>query len=134
MADQVHPLSIDVAPGEDAQAVVVHGEVDLATAPDLQSYIDSVIQSTDGDVLVDLADVGYLDSTGLAMLLTAHDRLAATGRSLRVRDPSIQVVRLLEICGACHLIAPDGDGLDGLNQRRSRAPAAESQAATLEAL
>ena len=107
MSDQLRPLWVDVAPGEDDGAVVVHGEVDLATAPDLQSYIDSVIQSTDGDVLIDVADVGYLDSTGLAMLLTAHDRLAAAGRLLRLRDPSIQVVRLLEICGACYLIASD---------------------------
>ena len=91
-------------------SVVVRGELDLVTSPQLQTHLDHVIDSTAGDVVADLADVGYIDSTGLRTLLSAHDRLTQAGRHLSLRNPSVQVIRLLEICGVSDLV-----GVDDLN-------------------
>jgi anti-sigma B factor antagonist len=107
MSHDLPLFAIRVVPGEVDHVIVVAGELDLATGPQLETRLDRVIESTDGDVAVDLADVGYIDSTGLRVLLAAHDRLAQNHRKLAVRNPSVQVVRLLEICGLCNLITSD---------------------------
>ena len=74
-----------------------------------------MIDSTDGDVVVDLANVSFIDFTGLRTVLVAHDRLAQSDRTLAVRNPSVQVSRLLEICGLCDLIEIKPIGEAGSN-------------------
>ena len=46
-------------------------------------------------------------------MLVAHDRLSQTDRVLAIRRPSVQVVRLLEICGLCNLFGADPSEGDG---------------------
>ena len=103
MSDDLVPFWVHVRRDLHAQVVVVHGELDLETAPHLQTRLEALCDSGVGDVWVDLADVGYIDSTGLRALLAAYERLAASGRHLSVQNPSGQVVRLFEICGVSHL-------------------------------
>ena len=104
LSADVSSFSVEVVRCELAELVIVHGELDLDSAPRLQVCLDGVIDSTVGDVHVDLEQVGYIDSTGLAILLAAHQRLAQMCRHLIVRSPSVQVDRLLEICRARHLL------------------------------
>lgn len=103
-------FAVRIAPDE-PHLVVVDGELDLITASQLKRGIDEVIEATSGDVMVDLAKVSYIDSTSLTVLLAAHDRLAAEGRRLAVVNPSSQVLRLLEICGVCHVVAPNAEAV-----------------------
>ena len=113
MSDDLSSFWVEVVRDPHGHVVVVHGELDSATGPHLQMRLEGVFDSSTGDVLVDLADVGYIDSTGLRTLLAAHDRLARIGRHLSVQNPSVQVLRLLEICGVSHLNSVgrlDGDG------------------------
>ena len=90
--------------------VQVVGEIDLATAPRLRSYLDDLIADADGAILLDLADVTYIDSTGVSAVLTADAELNHYGRDLRVVKASVQVRRLFELCGITDLVvdAPQG--------------------------
>ena len=65
MSVDLPEFSVRVAPGEIKQLVVVNGELDLVTAPQLEERLKCVIDSTDGDIVVDLANVTFIDSTGL---------------------------------------------------------------------
>ena len=107
MSDDLPQFSVEVVHGEDEHVIAVHGEIDLVSGPDLKACIELVIDATEGDILVDLADVDYIDSTGLHILLEAHERMARTGWHLSVQNPSPQVLRLLDICGVCNLVATD---------------------------
>ena len=104
MTDDLPEFFARVALDEVNQLVVVSGELDLVNAAHLGECLDAVIDSTDGDVVVDLANVTFIDSTGLRTVLVARDRLCRSDRTLAVRNPSVQVARLLEICGLCDLI------------------------------
>ena len=104
MTDDLPEFFARVALDEVNQLVVVSGELDLVNAAHLGERLDAVIDSTDGDVVVDLANVTFIDSTGLRTVLVARDRLCRSDRTLAVRNPSVQVARLLEICGLCDLI------------------------------
>ena len=104
MTDDLPEFVVRIAFGEINQVVVVNGELDLVNASQLKTHLDAVIDSTDGGVVVDLANVSFIDSTGLRTVLAARDRLAQSNRMLAIRNPSDQVTRLLEICRLCDLI------------------------------
>ena len=74
------------------------GELDISTSPDLQ---DALAELTDAPrrVAVDLSDLEFIDSTGLAALLGAHKDLMEHGGTLELRHPSRMVVNLVQITG-----------------------------------
>ena len=88
MKDQLTELCIDVVPDGAGATVVLAGEIDLATAPELQARLESLIDATTGDVAVDVARVTFLDSTGLHVIALVHRRLRDESRQLRVFNPA----------------------------------------------
>lgn len=81
----------------DPHRVVVSasGDVDLATAPELARVLRD--EGPGRDVVVDLADATFIDSTGLAVLLNASRRSVSRGNHLLVVCPSGIVHRMLEL-------------------------------------
>jgi len=94
---QVEHLHIDVVRERDRVVVALHGELDLASAPLLQSKIESV--ETDGVALVvlDMKDLEFIDSTGLRIVLAAHKHAQERGQELALTSIQQQVQRLLSI-------------------------------------
>ncbi|HEX9504734.1 MAG TPA: STAS domain-containing protein [Acidimicrobiia bacterium] len=85
-----------------ATIVIATGEIDMATAPELRAGL----AETTGDVIIDLAAVEFLDSSGIGVLVAAGNRLAAAGGSLALRAPRPPVRRVLEIVGLVDWIEP----------------------------
>jgi anti-sigma B factor antagonist len=83
----------------DQAVLTVQGELDAYTAPGLEDHIAGLLNENVSDLVLDLAQTGFLDSSGLRALLTVHRRLEAAGGRLELRDASEPVVRLLEITG-----------------------------------
>lgn len=96
------PLSITVERNGSEAVVVVRGEIDLETSSDLGAALAD-LQSA-GQVNVDLADVEYMDSTGLRALLLAKDEVEAAGGGFRVTATSNIVARLFDITGVNDLL------------------------------
>ena len=80
------------------QAVVrVKGDVDIYTAPQLWETLDAVIADTPHELVVDLSDVTFLDSSGLSVLVRAHKRLRPIDCKVVVRGAAEQVYMALEL-------------------------------------
>lgn len=98
--------------------VEVSGEVDLHTAPQLRASLDSaVVAATQADgvaVLVDLSDVGFMDSTGLGELVGAHRALERHGSRLHLAVGNERVARLLSITGLDDVLPTHPDRASGL--------------------
>ena len=77
--------------------LIARGEIDVHTAPALAERVDAVA-ADGGDIVIDMRDVTFLDSSGLSVLLRTHDRLQPDGR-LVLDSPSSIVRRLLEVAG-----------------------------------
>jgi anti-anti-sigma factor len=76
------------------------GEIDLATIAALEAAIEATEEACgDGDVVLDMSGVTFIDSSGLRVLVTANDRQDASDRRLIIRNPSVSVLRVLEITG-----------------------------------
>ena len=73
------------------------GVVDSHTAPVLLAALTPL--GTDGDVTIDVAEIEFIDSSGLRTVITVHGSLADAGHKLLLRGESPSVDRLLEITG-----------------------------------
>ena len=86
---------------DDSDAIVVRetGALDLGDAARLREALQSAFTANDSaDVVVDLSDVEFVDSVILSVLVTAHKRLAAGGRTLVILVPP-GLLRLFELTG-----------------------------------
>ncbi len=92
-------FSLSVDPGEDKTVVRVAGEIDLATAPLLESRLLELCHEGVRQISVDMADTDFIDSTGLHALIVAVKSLRAQGGDLFVQSPSRKAARLLELSG-----------------------------------
>jgi anti-anti-sigma factor len=82
------------------------GELDPSTAPTLDDAVGAALASEGVDqVLLDLAAVSFIDSSGLSALLTAHTSGEATGITVAVTNPSAHCQRLLTLSNLTHLLA-----------------------------
>ena len=93
------PLTIEVGqPVEGHVTVTVRGELDAFSQPELRGPLMQLID--DGfTVDIDMADVAFIDSSGLGVLIAAWKACDLTGRGVAVLNPSPAVHRLLEITG-----------------------------------
>lgn len=64
----------------DEGIVTIRGRLDAAQAPRAQEVLDRV----GGRVVVDMADLDYISSAGLGVLLRTHKRLLGGGTSLKL--------------------------------------------------
>lgn len=80
--------------------VAVTGEVDTEAAPALRTAVMSAIDDTAGTCVLDLTTVDFLDSAGLATLITTDAYAKEQGKSLRIAvDSNSPVIRPIEITG-----------------------------------
>lgn len=103
MSDALSRLTVSV----DDSVVVVDGDIDAHTCPDLVAALDPLPGK--GDVRVDVSGVGFMDSSGLRALIGAHQTAEAAGRRLVIDRPSSTVVRLIEVSGLSGHLHVEGD-------------------------
>lgn len=96
-------LTVEVRTGA-TTTIVLTGDLDPATAPRLQAAIDDHADGAQAIVL-DLAGVSFLDSSGLRVLVAANEALRGRGIALTLRSPSDNVRRLLDLTGLGEIIA-----------------------------
>ena len=79
--------------------LTVRGELDAYSAPGLEDQIGRLVSEQVDEVVLDLSQTGFLDSSGLRAILTAQRRLTENNGQMKLRAPSEAVSRLLEITG-----------------------------------
>jgi anti-sigma B factor antagonist len=92
-------LTVDLL--SDARGVVVKldGELDLATAPQLDRQLARIEATKVTRVLIDLSGVTFMDSTGLRSIIRAHHFAESNNHRLVLRRGARQVQRLFELTG-----------------------------------
>jgi anti-sigma B factor antagonist len=93
-------FSISTSDRDGRAVVVIRGELDLATAPDLDTVLTERLD-TGQDVVVDLRELEFMDSTGLRVLVSAHARVEGTEQSFVIVRPlpGAPIERILAVAG-----------------------------------
>lgn len=90
---------VDVRAEGRATIIAVIGELDLASSPELEQQLEQVWRSDADQLVLDLRGLEFMDSTGLSIIVGAHQRVTETGRRLSVVKGPPQVQRLLDLTG-----------------------------------
>lgn len=102
MGGEPREFAVEVAEGEPT-VVRIRGEVDLYTAPRLRERLDDVVSGQDQQVVVDLTDMDFIDSTGLGVLVGALKQVRERGGDMVLRNASRSTHKILEIAGLTKL-------------------------------
>jgi anti-anti-sigma factor len=90
---------VDVRPDRDRVLVCPIGEIDLATAGAVEQPLLELLDQGFGHVVVDLRAVTFLDSSGVRLLVVAHERARRADARLSLILGSTGSSRALEISG-----------------------------------
>jgi anti-sigma B factor antagonist len=90
---------VEVANKGEAAVISVSGELDLASSPALEEELERAANSGTRLVVVDLRELEFMDSTGLSVLVRAHQRAAQNDQRFGLVNGSQQVQRLLSLTG-----------------------------------
>jgi anti-sigma B factor antagonist len=100
----------------DGGATVIEpsGRLDMLAAPQLKSLVASAVTSGKTPVVVDLARVEFLDSSGLGALISGLRATRQAGGDLRIAGAAAQVLAVLELTNIDRIIPPYGNVEDAL--------------------
>ena len=94
-----NPLTIEVHREGNEAVLTLTGELDPHTAPLLAEELDGLEAEGVTAVVLVLSNLGFIDSSGLRVLIAADRDITERGGTLTLRSPSETVRRLLEITG-----------------------------------
>ncbi len=93
------PLQIERVSNERGAVLKLRGELDISTVPELERLLAECERDAPSDMVIDLGQLEFMDSTGLAIIVAADQAAQANGYRLRLRQGSPQVQRLFQLTG-----------------------------------
>lgn len=81
----------------DITLVYINGEIDITTSPDVRKFFDRITKDKNAKIVINLAKVSYIDSSGLATLVEGLQRMRSYGGKMRLTNLSDKVKSLFEI-------------------------------------
>jgi anti-sigma B factor antagonist len=102
--DSATPLSVITKRNGDTICLEVNGDIDMTTADTFRAAMVTALGEPVDHVIVDLEGVRFMDSSGIAALVHAHDRSASFGSTLRVINCRPNVREVMEITHVYELL------------------------------
>ncbi|HEY2299831.1 MAG TPA: anti-sigma factor antagonist [Jatrophihabitans sp.] len=104
-------FSVSVTRDGDATILNLSGELDIASVPELREVATAELDRPEcRRIVLDLADLNFLDSTGLGCWVEIRSQAAAQGKALMIRSVPLTVQRILQIGGLFEMFT---DGISG---------------------
>lgn len=88
----------------DVHTIALAGEMDLANAADVELELIRAEATNATQIVIDLSELAFMDSTGIRLLITAHARSRTDGHRLVLIRPPARVLRVLTIAGVDGLL------------------------------
>ncbi|MGC5019997.1 STAS domain-containing protein [Micromonospora sp. DT47] len=92
------------------------GELDMSTAGELNAEIDRLAAAGERQLLLDLTDLSFCDSTGIAAFVRGDNLVAADGGWLRLTGATGRVDRVLQVTGLADVLIYQPDTSDPSSQ------------------
>ena len=94
-----YQCAVDVVDDTGALRVRVSGEIDMACAPNLLDTLLAADVPRGGTLVLDLAGVTFMDSTGISALLEAHRQRTEGGSTFTVVEVPPLIAKMLHVTG-----------------------------------
>lgn len=91
-------MEITVSANENATTIAVAGSIDTNTAPQLEAAVNTALE-TSKNIVFDLAELEYISSAGLRVVLATQKTVAKTAGSFVLRNMQPSVKEVFDITG-----------------------------------
>lgn len=102
---RVDGLGIQSARRGDEHVIALEGELELANIAAIESELSHVEAGDCRQIVLDLRELSFVDSSGIHVLMQAHARASATGRPLALVVEKGAVHRVLDVSGALSILS-----------------------------
>ena len=93
------PLAVERTSRDGVDVLFVEGEIDVATAPRLIAALNDAVSEAVRSVIIDLTSVGFMDSTGLGVLVGRLKQIRLNDGSMRLVCAHDRVLKVFVITG-----------------------------------
>jgi anti-sigma B factor antagonist len=93
------PFAIDSAHDADTARLELSGELDLATVAQLERAVDTALARGARTLVLDLAGISFVDSSGLRLFIVLAQRASADGWKLSLTRPQSQAMAVFQVSG-----------------------------------
>ncbi|HEY7562913.1 MAG TPA: STAS domain-containing protein [Gaiellaceae bacterium] len=112
---------------DDVYVIALTGEIDLYTAPEFKQQLLDVVGQGAKNVVVDLTETTFIDSTTLGVLVGGVKRLRPAGGQLSIVSSDRNITKIFEITGLSRVFplhATRAEALEsvGVDEATSRQP------------
>jgi len=98
-------MTVIAADRDDRKArLVLGGELDMQARFQAEQALDELLAEPLEQLVVDLGEVTFLDSTGMGLVLEVHDRARTEGFKLRLLRGPAEVQRVFELAGVADVL------------------------------
>jgi anti-sigma B factor antagonist len=95
----MNQFSLSIESRDGAAVIRVTGEIDVASVQDLDACVRKARSHYSPHLILDLAEVDFMDCTGLRVLADASTNIRNDGGSVAIARPSRQAAHLFEVSG-----------------------------------
>ena len=75
----------------------ISGEIDISNAPQLKKDLETAFAQKPADIIANVSDLSYIDSTGLGAIISVYGKMKKTGHRIVLVEPKDNVKKLLNI-------------------------------------
>ncbi len=90
-------MDIKIKEDADIISITINGIIEMANIRDFKDTLFEACQDAEKNIDIDLSNVNYIDSSGIALLITLLKDQKKKGKSLNIKKISIQVFNILKL-------------------------------------
>ncbi len=112
-------LRLETSDHDGTTVLSAHGEIDVATAPQLRQQIVELASASSAPLVIDLEGVDFLDSTGLGVLVSGLKRFRTLGSDVLLVATRPRILKVFEITGLTQVFSIHSTVEDALSAASS---------------
>jgi anti-sigma B factor antagonist len=97
-------MEVTIRDESDTKIIMLQGKLDTNSTPDVESEINSLLDSGANKLLINFEQLSYISSTGLRLLLATAKRLQSSEGDLRVCSLNEMATEVFELSGFTSII------------------------------
>ena len=92
----MHDLTVEISDKENDFEVYIKGEIDLNNINQIENILDEGIKKGK-NIIIDMKDVRFIDSTGIGLLVKTYKTLKSEGKTIEIRNAVGNVRKVFKI-------------------------------------
>src|SRR3954452_13403072 len=92
-------FSIDEETRGDGDGLALAGDLDMSATFALEPVLDRVLAGNPRELVLDLGDVPFVDSSGLGLLIATHERASVADVDMAIQGAGPEIQRVFQIAG-----------------------------------